>query len=118
MDSTAVTELVEKYIAIWNETDEGARRVMLDEVFTPDGVYVDPMVEADGVAAIDAYIATSQQNFPGMLFSHGAVLTHHDTVHFPWELGTPGEAPAVSGYDVAVFEGGRISRLYGFFEGF
>ncbi|MFJ8861919.1 nuclear transport factor 2 family protein [Streptomyces sp. NPDC102451] len=118
MDSSAVTELVEKYIAVWNETDEGVRRALLDEIFTPDGTYVDPMVEADGMAAIDSYIAASQQNFPGMLFTHGPVLTHHDTAHFPWELGPAGEEPAVSGYDVAVFEGGRISRLYGFFNGF
>ncbi|MEU9058872.1 nuclear transport factor 2 family protein [Streptomyces sp. NPDC048430] len=118
MDNSAVTELVEKYIAVWNESDDRVRRAMLDEVFTPDGVYVDPMVEADGTAALDTYISDSQKNFGGMLFTHGAVLTHHDAVHFSWEVGPTGGAPAVSGYDVAFFEGGRISRLYGFFNGF
>lgn len=118
MDKNAVTKLVEKYIAMWNESDGRARRALLDEVFTPNATYTDPTIDAHGAAAIDEYLAAAQKNFTGMLFTYGTVLTHHDAVHFSWQVGPAGGAPVVSGSDVAWLEGGRISRLYGFFNGF
>ncbi|MDX3697046.1 hypothetical protein PV726_43815 [Streptomyces europaeiscabiei] len=52
-----------------------------------------------------------------MLFTFDTVLTHHDAVHFSWQVGPTGDAPVVSGFDVAWLEGGRIGRLCGFFIG-
>jgi hypothetical protein len=118
MNKNSVTQLVGKYIAIWNESDDGARKALVDEVFAPNATYTDPNITAEGAAAIGEYIAAAQKNFTGMLFTHGAVLTHHDAVHFAWEVGPTGGAPVVSGFDVATFEGDRISRLYGFFNGY
>ncbi|RSM43219.1 nuclear transport factor 2 family protein [Amycolatopsis balhimycina DSM 5908] len=117
MDKNAVIELVGNYIAMWNETDGRVRRTMVEDLFTPNGTYTDPTVAADGTAAIDEYIATSQKNLTGMLFTHGTVLTHHDAVHFSWQIGPAGGEPAVTGFDVAWIEDGRIRRLYGFFNG-
>ncbi|OKI01017.1 hypothetical protein A6A06_19315 [Streptomyces sp. CB02923] len=118
MDKKAVTALVDTYIAMWNEPDEQVRRGMVDEVFTPNATYTDPTVVADGTEAIDNYLAATQKNFTGMLFTHGTVLTHHDAAHFTWQVGPTGGAPVVSGSDVAWLEDGRISKLYGFFNGF
>ncbi|MFF3323124.1 nuclear transport factor 2 family protein [Streptomyces sp. NPDC002889] len=118
MDKDAVTKLVEKYIAMWNESDDRARQALLDDVFTPNATYTDPSIAANGAAAIGKYIATAQKNFTGMLFTYGTVLTHHGAVHFSWQVGPTGGAPVVSGFDVAWFEGGRIGRLHGFFNGF
>ncbi|MGW5878049.1 nuclear transport factor 2 family protein [Nocardiopsis terrae] len=118
MDKKAVVELVGKYISIWNEPDPRARKAAIDDVFTGQAVYVDPTITADGVAAIDRYIADAQRDFTGMLFTHGAVLTHHDAVHFSWRVGPADGAPAVSGSDVAWLEGGQIKQLYGFFDGY
>ncbi|MCX4526358.1 MULTISPECIES: nuclear transport factor 2 family protein [unclassified Streptomyces] len=118
MDKNAVTKLVEKYIAMWNESDSRARQALLADVFTPDATYTDPTIAADGAAAIDQYLSVAQKNFTGMRFSHGTVLTHHGAVHFSWQVGPAGGAPVASGFDVAWFEGGRISRLHGFFNGF
>ncbi|WP_128380663.1 nuclear transport factor 2 family protein [Streptomyces cavernae] len=118
MDKKAVTRLVEKYIAMWNESDNRVRRALVDDVFTQNASYTDPTVDAHGVAAIDEYIDAAQKNFTGMLFTYGTVLTHHDAVHFTWQVGPTGGAPVVSGSDVAWLEGDRIARLYGFFNGF
>lgn len=118
MDKNSVTQLVGKYIAIWNETDGRTRRALIDELFTPDATYTDPTVVADGTTAIDNYIAAAQKNFTGMLFTHGTVLTHHDAVHFTWQVGPAGRPPVVSGSDVALLDGGQVSRVYGFFNGF
>ncbi|CCH32006.1 nuclear transport factor 2 family protein [Actinosynnema sp. NPDC047251] len=117
MDEKSVTELVGRYIAIWNESDDRARRALLDDVFTPGATYVDPNTAAEGAPAIDRYIAAAQRNFGGMSFTFGEVLTHHDAVHFAWQVGPAGGAPVVGGFDVAWLDGGRIARLYGFFTG-
>ncbi|MDI3405563.1 nuclear transport factor 2 family protein [Streptomyces cavernicola] len=118
MDKSAVTELVEAYIAIWNESDDEVRRASVGDVFTPGATYTDPTVVAEGAAAIGEYIAGARKNFTGMLFTFDQVLTHHGSVHFAWQVGPAGGVPVVSGFDVAWFEGGRISRVHGFFNGF
>lgn len=117
MNKNAVVELVGKYIAMWNETDDQVRRAMIDDVFTPNATYTDPTVAADGTPAIDEYVGTAQKNFTGMLFTYDSVLTHHDVVHFSWQVGPAGAAPAVTGFDVAWLEAGRIRGLCGFFNG-
>lgn len=118
MDKGAVVRLVERYISIWNESEDRVRRALVDDVFTPNAMYTDPNLTTDGVAAVDNYIAAAQKNFTGMLFTYDTVLTHHDAVHFSWQVGPSGGAPVVSGFDVALLEAGRISRLYGFFNGY
>ncbi|MFE9535247.1 nuclear transport factor 2 family protein [Streptomyces sp. NPDC006691] len=118
MNKDAVTELVEKYFAIWNETDDPARGALLEEVFTPDATYTDPTITAEGLTAIGEYIAAARKNFGGMLFRYNTLLTHHDAVHFSWQVGSTDAEPVASGFDVAWFDGDRIGRLYGFFNGF
>ncbi|NBE53497.1 nuclear transport factor 2 family protein [Streptomyces boluensis] len=118
MDKDAVTKLVEAYISIWNESDDEVRQASVDELFTPDATYTDPTVVAEGAEAIGEYIAGARKNFTGMLFTFDQVLTHHDSVHFSWQVGPTGGAPVVSGFDVAWFEDGRINRVHGFFNGF
>lgn len=118
MNKNAVEELVEKYIAMWNETDDQVRRAMIDDVFTANATYTDPTVAAHGTAAIDEYVGTAQKNFAGMLFTYDTVLTHHDAVHFSWQVGPTGGTPVSTGFDAVFLEEGRIGSLYGFFNGF
>ncbi|MFD8592463.1 nuclear transport factor 2 family protein [Streptomyces sp. NPDC059637] len=111
-------ELVQRYIAAWNETDAAARRVVLAEVFAEDGVYVDPLVSVRGRDGLDATIAAVQGQFGGLVFSlGGAVDAHHDVARFTWHLGPEGAEPVVVGFDVAVIgEDGRISQVLGFLD--
>jgi hypothetical protein len=60
-----VQEVIERYIACWNQTDPGLRRKLIDEVWAKDASYTDPLGEAVGQDAIDATIAAVQQQFPG-----------------------------------------------------
>ena len=50
-------ELIERYIATWNETDADARRKLIDETWTDTATYVDPLVVAEGKDVIDQVIA-------------------------------------------------------------
>jgi SnoaL-like domain len=64
-----MTDLIDRYLATWNETDAGKRRALIDELFSADASYVDPMAEARGRDAIDATIAAAQSQFPGFVFT-------------------------------------------------
>ncbi|GAB3796502.1 nuclear transport factor 2 family protein [Micromonospora zhanjiangensis] len=110
-------ELIEKYLATWNTTDPTARRALIDEVWTVDGSYTDPLAAVAGRDAIDALIAAVQQQFAGLEFRlAGPVDAHHDLARFTWHLGPDGAEPIVIGFDVAVIADGRIAKVHGFLD--
>lgn len=115
---TDVQQLVERYLAAWNETDAATRRREIDDIWATDATYVDPLVAVSGRDAIDATIAAVQQQFGGLTFSlAGGVDAHHDVARFTWELGTPGEEPLVVGFDVAeITADGRLRAVRGFLD--
>ncbi|MET8234270.1 nuclear transport factor 2 family protein [Micromonospora sp. NPDC005298] len=116
--TTAFDKLAERYIATWNETDPERRRRDIDDLWAPDGRYVDPMVVAEGRDAIDATIAAVQSQFPGMTFRLvGPVDSHHNQSRFTWELGPDDVEAPVVGFDVAVTDdNGRLTQVLGFLD--
>lgn len=117
-DTTDAAALVESYLQVWNETDPAARRAAIQEVFTPDATYTDPLADVAGVDALDAVIAAVQTQFEGLRFAPAGVAdAHHSTVRFGWGLGPEGAEPLVIGFDVAALdEDGRIRAVYGFLD--
>jgi hypothetical protein len=115
---TATTDLAQRYLDAWNETDPAARRAAMAGVFTDDVRYTDPLADADGRDALDATIAAVQQQFPGFVFRlAGTPDAHHDQVRFSWELGPADQDAPIAGSDVAVVDGsGRIRRVLGFLD--
>jgi hypothetical protein len=113
-----MNELVQRYLAAWNETDAPARQAVLAEVFAEDAVYTDPLVSVRGRDGLDATIAAVQGQFGGLVFSlGGAVDAHHDVARFTWHLGPEGAEPVVIGFDVAVIgDDGRITQVLGFLD--
>lgn len=110
--------VVERYLAMWNETDPAARRTLVDEACTPDVTYVDPLAAVEGPAALDGLIAAAQGQFPGFVFSPGEPADgHHDVARFTWHLGRPGAEPLVEGFDVVeIAADGRIRAVRGFLD--
>jgi hypothetical protein len=113
-----VQEVIERYIACWNQTDPGLRSKLIDEVWAPDASYTDPLGEAVGHDAIDATIAAVQQQFPGFSFALlGPVDSHHRQARFTWGLAPDGVEPVVVGFDVAVAgDDGRLASVLGFLD--
>ena len=113
-----MSDLVERYLGVWNETDAGKRRALIDELFAEDATYLDPLGEARGRDAIDATVAAVQGQFPGFGFRPaGPVDAHHTLTRFTWGLGPDGAEPVVVGFDVAVTdEHGRIRSVHGFLD--
>ena len=111
-------EIVERYLAAWNEKDASRRRKLVDELWAEDGSYTDPLGDANGPAEIDGLIGAVQQQFPDFVFTLGGpVDAHHEQARFTWHLGPAGAEPVVIGFDVAVLNGGgQIRSVYGFLD--
>ena len=112
-------EIIERYIAAWNETDPGRRRGLVDSLWAADGSYTDPLADARGREEIAGLIGAVQQQFPGLVFSLGGPVDgHHNQARFTWHLGpSDGGEPLVIGFDVAVLDAdGQIRSVHGFLD--
>jgi SnoaL-like domain len=110
-------ELVDRYIALWNETDAERRRALIARTFSAGASYVDPLMASEGHSAIDDMIAAAQQRFPGHSVRRaGEVDGHHDRLRFDWELAAPAGAVIAKGTDFATVEGARLAAVTGFID--
>lgn len=90
------TNLVERYIASFNETDPARRHGLITGLFTSDGGYTDPHVDLSGHAQIEEFVVTTQASFPGFRFSLGSpVDAHHAQARFTWHATAPEAAEPV-----------------------
>ncbi|MFF2630359.1 nuclear transport factor 2 family protein [Kitasatospora griseola] len=111
--------LAERYLAAWNETDPTARRKLVEDAWTTDGAYTDPLVATRGHDEFDATLAAVQSQFAGLAFRlAGPVDAHHNVARFTWELAPQGADEAlVIGFDVlTAAEDGRIATVVGFLD--
>jgi hypothetical protein len=113
----AITNLVNRYLDAFNETDGGRRAALIDKRFTDDCGYTDPMIAAKGKQAIDGFIGAVQKQFPGAVFTlSGSVDAHHDIARFTWHAGPKAGPPLAIGFDVIVLDGERIRQVHGFLD--
>jgi hypothetical protein len=121
-----VNQAVVSYLAVWNERDARRRRALVAQTWSEDGSYVGPSRQGVGHDAIDAIIATAQQQSPlplapgqspawRMSLASG-IDTHHDYVRFSWTAGGTADAPLfVKGTVFALFAAdGRFKSVIGF----
>ena len=104
------------YLAMWNETDPDRRRTIIARTWADDGRYLDPLLEADGAAALDQMVAGVHEQFPGHRFRRtSGIDVHHDRLRFAWELVAPDGAVKVAGVDIGEMDGERLKAITGFF---
>lgn len=116
---TDMTQLVDRYIAIWNETDPIRRRELIAQTFTEDGVHLGPLLNGDGHEGIEAMARNIQEHLPGHRFRRsGEIDAHHDRVRFTWEIFPPEGAPRfAAGVDFGVLAAdGRLRSMTAFLD--
>lgn len=114
---TDATELAERYIAIWNETDASRRAAMIAACWTEDAVYVDPLMTAEGHAAISNLVDAVHERFPGFRFSLlKAADRYGDNMRFSWQLGPASQPDMIVGTDFVVLDGERMKIVNGFID--
>jgi hypothetical protein len=113
-----MSDVIDRYLACWNETEADDRWKLLQQNWADDATYVDPLVDVRGRAALHATIAAVHEQFPGFVFtSVGSVDAHHDVARFGWGLGPEGAEPVVIGFDVVTTDdAGRIRSVIGFLD--
>jgi hypothetical protein len=118
----ALQQVVDRYVALWNEPDAERRRAGIAEVWAPDAAHFTPSMEAHGHAGLETRIAGAYDRFVATgqyVFRHcGNIAGHHDTVKFNWQMVPSGGGPvAALGFDFLVLDGeGRILRDYQYIE--
>jgi hypothetical protein len=113
-----MNELVDRYLACWNETDPAARRALIAQHWSPRPSYTDPVAAVTGREAIEQTIGAAQKRFPGFTFSPvGPVDAHNRQARFTWGLGPADAEPVIVGFDVVVLDDdGRIDTVLGFLD--
>jgi hypothetical protein len=110
-------QIAERYIATWNETNEGKRSELLQADWNGDASYVDPIAKAVGREDIGGLIGGVQQRFAGFRFAlTGAPNGYGEYVRFSWRLGPAGAEAPIEGSDVLEIVNGRIARVIGFLD--
>jgi hypothetical protein len=105
------------YIALWNETDSGARVRKLNELWTADARFVDPIAKTVGAGEMSAFIGSVHDRFPGYRFAlRGEPGGYDDQVRLSWSLGPVGGEAPIEGSDVLSLKDGRVDAVIGFFD--
>lgn len=115
---TNLTELVDRYLETWNETDAARRRKLIAQTWTENASHLDPLMEGEGHEGIDAMLQGVQAQFPHHFMRRvGEVDAHHNRVRFGWELGSKDGTTLVRGIDIGVVSAdGRLESITGFLD--
>jgi hypothetical protein len=110
--------IARRYIASWNEVDATTRRQLVDDLWTEDARYIDPIMKAEGQDGIAALIGGVHAQFPEHRFAlTGKVDGHGPYLRFSWSLGPNAGAVIARGTDFAVVASdGRIEQVTGFLD--
>jgi hypothetical protein len=118
MADECLTDLIDRYCAVWNEPDANRRRELLTEVWATDASYTDPSVHAPTAAALLTHVAGVMSRRPGArVIRTTAVDAHHGLARFGWHVVQADGTSLPDGLDIAELsaDGTRIKRIVGFF---
>ena len=133
------TQLVERYVAMWNEDDPGARSAAVQELWAQDGAhalqppeemldeatrigFVNAVLEARGHHALEARVTRAHEEFVASgefeFRPRGDAMQIGDAVKFGWEMvpATGGDAVATGLEFLLLDAQGRIRCDYQFIE--
>ena len=115
---TNPVEIVERYLAGWNETDPARRKSALAASCAAGVSFRDPVMVSDGHAGLDAMLAGVQAKFPGFVLKRiSKVDSHNNAVRFAWSLGPAAGPSVVEGVDFATLStDGKLAAIVGFID--
>ena len=103
---------------VFGENDPKRRRAAIDEIFTEDCVFCDPMGGVyrgrDEIDRIAGAVRATHLDFRYQPIAEPEAVGNGGPVQ--WIEGSPGEAPAYAGTDFVIARDGRIAALSLFFD--
>jgi hypothetical protein len=116
--SNPISALLQRNLDVFAESDPVRRRALIDEYYTEDCVFHDPMNGVyRGRDEIDRVAGTIKAMHPD--FQYQPLVepdVSGDGGRIRWVEGPPGQAPAVAGTDFIIVRDGRIAAIYLFFD--
>jgi hypothetical protein len=103
---------------VFGERDAGRRLVAIRELYGAGAVLYEPHASAAGHAAINGAVTTLLSKLPpSFAFTAiGPAAGHHGVGRLRWQSGPSNGPAAVTGTDVAHFQGGLIQTLHVFLD--
>ena len=103
---------------VFGENDPARRRAAIDEIFTEDCVFYDPMRGVyrgrDEIDRIAGVVRATHLDFRYQPIAEPEEVGNGGRVQ--WVEGRPGEAPAYAGTDFIIARDGRIVAVYLIFD--
>jgi hypothetical protein len=114
-----VMDLVDRYVAVWNEPNADERRKRIRSLWAPDGTTCYRLLDARGYEAIEARVTGSWDKWlreGKYTFRPKKAVCHHGVIKFDWVMVTvPGGDVEASGLSFLVLNpDGRIKHDYQF----
>ncbi|HVI05277.1 MAG TPA: hypothetical protein VM711_04185 [Sphingomicrobium sp.] len=112
-------DIIEQYVAVWNEADPDCRRERIRSVWAPDGSTCYRLLDAHGYDAIEERVRASWDRWlrdGKYTFRPKQVAAHHDAIRFDFALVTlpEGEVEANGLSFLLLNSDGRLQRDYQF----
>jgi hypothetical protein len=103
---------------VFGERDTSRRTKAIAELYANDATLYESDAEAKGYAAINRAVEALLSHLPRQFTftAMGPGVGHHSIGRLRWQAGPPNGPVAVTGTDVAHFEGDRIHSLYVFLD--
>lgn len=105
-------------VRVFGEHDAGRRIEAIRELYAEDAVLYEPHASVKGhleiSEAVTALLTSLPPNF--VFRALGPAMGHHGVGRLKWSSGPRNGPDAVTGMDVAHFEGGLIHSLYVFLD--
>jgi len=103
---------------VFGERDASRRMNAITELYATDATLFEPHASATGHDAIGQAVGTLLASLPpNFVFTAiGTAVGHHGVGRLRWQSGPPNGPVAVTGTDVARFDGGRIQTLHVFLD--
>ena len=119
---TDIKQFVDRYINIWNEPDDNARRQTICDLWQEDAYHLARTLEAVGHAGIETRVKNAYDKWvkeKGCVFQlRDGVDGHHGTIKLRWDMVPAAGGEVISaGFDFLVLgDDGRIRTGYQFIE--
>jgi hypothetical protein len=109
-------DIINDYLAAWNEPDEAKRRGFIERCWADDGLYCDPLSDGRGRDALNGFIAGMHGQQAGARIElTSGVEQHHNQIRFAWAFIGPDGKRAIEGIDVGELAAdGKLARIVGF----
>jgi hypothetical protein len=115
-------EFVDRYVALYNETDPAERVRRTRELYAPDATYIfyrrDPFLGHEAIAEQVAYTAGIYHPLGYHFVSCHNAVRHHNLIRFNWVMvsGTTGEVEMAGQNVVALAADERVQTDYQFHD--